>query len=154
MPAMDTASTVREVDMRPRVLRSVTALTLAISLIVLSLSGAARAEQSYALHGLFCNTEGQIDETLARMRSNLSPQAAVALTNQKTVVCVYADKIKYVVIHPIIIRKMLVESQLTKYEATITGVLVGGAMRPVEPPVQIFFVTPESVPGATVLGKV
>jgi hypothetical protein len=67
--------------------------------------------------------------------------------------CVYADKIKYVVIHPIIVGKMLMEPQLTKYEATVTGVLVGGAIRPVAPPVQIFFVTAENVPGAVVLGK-
>ena len=96
-----------------------------ISLVALLMGGSTHAEEGYVLHGLFCNTEGQIDETLAHMRANLTPQAAVALTNEAKVVCVYADKIKYMVIHPIIIGEILGEPSLAKYQATLVGVLVG-----------------------------
>ena len=124
-----------------------------ISLTVLALGGSAQTERSHALHGLFCNSEAQIDETLARMRQNLTPQAAVELTNEKQVVCVYADKIEYMVVHPVMIGEILSESSLIKYQATLVGVLVGGRVRPVEPSVEIFFVTPERLTDATAIGK-
>lgn len=53
------------------------------ALIALALGASAHAKSNHVLHGLFCNTEAQIDETLAHMALNLTPRAAVELTNKK-----------------------------------------------------------------------
>lgn len=112
----------------------------------------AQAQQGHVLHGLFCNTETQIDEALAHMSLKLAPQAVVGLMNEKKVECVLADKIQYMVIRPLIIGGKDRNTSLLKYRATLVGVLVGENIRPVEPPVQIFFVTTEKLTGAAALG--
>ncbi|MDO8353005.1 MAG: hypothetical protein Q7T14_06045, partial [Aestuariivirga sp.] len=66
--------------------------------------------------------------------------------------CVLADRIQYMVVHPVIIGEKNRSSSLLKYHATLIGVLVGGNVRPVEPPVQIFFVTTERLTGSVALG--
>ena len=37
-----------------------------------------------------------------------------------------------------------------KYEASLAGVVVGGAARPVSPPVRVFFATPEPIAAAAI----
>ena len=122
------------------------------ALIVAALGANAQAKQGHVLHGLFCNTEAQIDESLAHLSLNLTPQAAVEMTNTKMIACVFADKVQYMVIHPFIIGGKNRGLSLMKYQATLVGVLVGGNIRPVEPPVQVFFVTTEPLTGVAELG--
>jgi hypothetical protein len=43
---------------------------------VLTLSHASHAEERHALHGLFCNAEAQLEQTLGHLRLGLSPQLA------------------------------------------------------------------------------
>lgn len=120
---------------------------------VLALGSYAKAEQRHALHGLFCNTEEQIDQTLTHMRGGLPLWSAANMTNGDEVVCVYADRIHYVITSPAVIGEAWLDGlMLQKYEATLVGVLVGGNLRPVEPSVQIFFVRGDRLPGAVVMG--
>ena len=41
----------------------------------------AAGEQTHRLRGLFCNTEGQLDEALGHMSRNVAPRPAAELTN-------------------------------------------------------------------------
>lgn len=123
-----------------------------MALIAVAFGVSAQAKSNHVLHGLFCNTEAQIDETVAQMALNLTPRAAVELTNEKIIACVWADKVQYMIANPFIINEIKADLSLIKYQGTLVGVLVGGNIRPVEPPVQIFFVTPERLQGAKVLG--
>ena len=126
---------------------------LFLAALIAAASGAyAQAEQRHVLHGLFCNTEAQIDETLAHLSLNLAPQAVVELMNQEKVACVLADEVQYMIIRPFVIGAKIRSSSLLKYRATLVGVLVGENIRPVEPPVQIFFVTTKRLTGAAALG--
>lgn len=118
----------------------------------MAISGGAQAEQRHALHGLFCNTEAQIEQTLAHMRGGVPPQFAARMVNEHMVVCVYADRIQYVITGPANIGQALLRGvMLVKYEATLVGVLVGGNLRPVEPPARIFFVSGDRLPGAVAI---
>jgi hypothetical protein len=137
------AATLKEVDMKKLFVTALTAMAL---------SASAHANPNHVLQGLFCNTEAQIDETLAHMALNLTPQVAVELTNEKMIACVFADRVHYMITRPFIIGEIKSGVSLLKYQATLVGVLVGDNVRPVEPPVQIFFVTPEHVRGAEELG--
>jgi hypothetical protein len=106
-----------------------------------------------ALQGLFCNAAGQIDETVTHMRKGLSPRAAVELVNREAVVCTFVDLLRYVVDRPVVIKEMPGSFPLFKYEGTLVGVVVGGAVRPVTPPVHIFFAIPERLVGAPLEGR-
>ena len=123
-----------------------------MALIAVSFGVSAHAKSSHVLHGLFCNTEAQIDEAIAHMALNFTPRAAVDLTNEKVIACVLADRVQYMITHPFMIGERSGGLSLIKYQATLVGILVGGNIRPLEPPVQIFFVLPERLDGATVLG--
>ncbi len=125
---------------------------LCMALFAVAFGVSAHAKSSHVLHGLFCNTEAQIDEAIAHMAQNFTPRAAVELTNEKMVACVLADRVQYMITHPFMIGERSGRLTLIKYQATLVGVLVGGNIRPLEPPVQIFFVLPERLDGATVLG--
>jgi hypothetical protein len=114
---------------------------------IVAIGSNADAEQAHVLRGLFCNSEAQIEETLDHMRMNLAPHAAVGLTNRNGVVCVYADRLQYVVTRAFVVREAMDRSgPLIEYEATLVGVLVGERLRPVEPPVQVFFIHPDRLP--------
>lgn len=126
---------------------------LFLAALIAAASGAnAQAEPRHVLHGLFCNTEAKINQSLAHLSLNLAPQSVVELMNEEKVACVLADKVQYMVIRPIIIGGNDRSSPLLKYQATLIGVLVGENIRPVEPPVQIFFVTTKRLTGAAALG--
>lgn len=129
------------------------AIALATPMLLL-LGMSAEAEESHALRGLFCRTEAQIVETFGHMTANRGPGAAVEMTNRDEIACVYADRIDYVVVRPFIIGQVRHNGvSFVEYEATLTGVRVGGNLRPIEPAVRVFFVQPDRLPGAIVLGK-
>lgn len=107
-----------------------------------------------ALQGLFCNAADQIDETVTRMRQGLSPRAAVELVNREAVVCTFVDLLRYVVDRPVVIREIPGSFPLFKYEGTLVAVVVGGAVRPVTPPVRIFFAIPARLVDAPLEGCV
>ena len=100
------------------------------------------------LQGLFCNAAEQIDDALSHMRGGLSPQAAVRLINGEEVVCTFVDSLRYVIDRPVIIQEIRGTFPLFKYEGTLVAVIVGGMVRPVTPPVQIFFAIPERLDDA------
>ncbi len=101
-----------------------------------------------ALQGLFCNAAEQIDDALSHMRGGLSPQAAVRLINGDEVVCTLVDSLRYVIDRPVIIQEIRGTLSLFKYEGTLVAVIVGGVVRPVTPPVHIFFAVPERLDDA------
>jgi len=111
----------------------------------LALVSSAQAEATYVTRGLFCNTEAQLDKVLAHLRAGVSPVLAVELGNERSVECVFADLVRYVVTRPVIIGEVFLQRPLLKYKATLVGVVVGGNLRPVEPPVQMFFVLREQL---------
>lgn len=104
--------------------------------------------RTHSLQGLFCNAAGQIDETPTHMRRGLSPRAAVEFTNRDAVVCTFVDLLHYVVDRPVVIQEIRGSFPLFKYEGTLVAVIVGNAIRPVTPPVHIFFAIPEELDGA------
>ena len=119
----------------------------AFAAILLPLTTAAKAKDGQVLRGLFCNTRTQLEETL-RIAGGSSNEltTAVAMANRDKVVCTFAYSIGFMVIQPVAIGTGVVNgNQQTLYEATLVGVLVGGNPRPVEPPLQTFFVTMDPV---------
>ena len=134
--------------------RAISIRTLVIaSGMALFLSAEARGGEMHILHGLFCNSESQVEQTVAHMQANVAPRIAVELTNEKEVACVYADRIRYMVVRPLIIGEVRYRgTPFMKYEATLVGVMVGDNPRPVEPPVPIYFIDPERLPGAVSVG--
>lgn len=124
----------------------------ALAIATCLLTGSAQAEQTRALHGLFCNTEAQARDVLEHYGSNMSLHAAVANVNEGAVKCVVADAIQYVVSQPLIIDTITQNGfVLTVYEANLVGVVVGGNSRPVAPPVRTFFVLDKRLGGVATL---
>jgi hypothetical protein len=119
-----------------------TAPRLLVAALALACAAPA-AGQELRLQGLFCNAEDQLDRALARMSHGLDPRLAAELENREAVVCTWVDRLHYLVRHP-------VKVGAVKYEASLTGVVVGGAVRPVSPPVRMFFATPEPIAAAAV----
>ena len=112
-------------------------------------------ERVHRLQGLFCNTEEQIDQTLAHMSRAVPSHAAVELTNSEAIVCTWVDRLHYVVEAPSIIGEVPGAVPLVKYEATLTGVVVGGGqVREVSPPTRIFFAVPRRLANAPVESRV
>ncbi len=128
------------------------ALAIATGLLAGLPTGSAQAEQTRALHGLFCNTEAQARDVLEHFGSNMTLQAAAVIVNEGAVNCVVADRIQYVVSQPLIIATISQNGfALTIYEANLVGVLVGGNTRPVAPPVRTFFVLDRRLGGVATL---
>ena len=107
-------------------------------------------QATHQLTGLFCNTEAQIDETIAHLKRKLAPRDAVALVNSDAIVCNYVDQVEYVVISPVDIGRVRSFIPLVKYRATLIGAIVGKRFRELEPPVTIFFVAPNWLISASV----
>ena len=117
---------------------------LMLSALGIALAAAApAAEPELRLQGLFCNGEDQLDRALARIGRGLDPRLAAELENRDGVACTWVDRLHYLVRHPVRVGSV-------QYEASLTGVVVGGAVRPVSPPVRVFFATPEPIAAATV----
>lgn len=130
--------------------------TAATSIAFLALahgSAPAARTSTHALQGLFCNSAEQIDETVTHMREGLSPRAAVELVNRGAVVCTFVDLLRYIVDRPVVIKEIPGSFPLFKYEGTLVAVVVGGAVRPVTPPVHIFFAIPERLGDASLEGR-
>jgi hypothetical protein len=107
--------------------------------LVLMLSGTAHSGE--VVQGLFCNEIKQIHEVFTLLNAKIPPMFAVAKVNKNQADCVYVDKISYMIVRPAAVGKeSLSELRLTIYEAMLVGVLVGANPRPVQPPVNIFFV--------------
>ena len=60
--------------------------------------------------------------------------------------------LRYVVDRPVIIQEIRGSFPLFKYEGTLVAAIVGGAIRPVTPPVHIFFAIPERLDDAPLEG--
>ena len=124
---------------RRRLIRSWVAATLAVLAFLPCWQAGAGTRQ--VLHGLFCNMEKQVDATVALLRPDVTLDAAVAIANSSKVKCVLAKDIEFVVVDPVAIGEIeYLGLQFTKYEGSLVGVMVGGNLRPVEPPVKTFFV--------------
>lgn len=108
----------------------------------------------FKLQGVFCNTEVQIDKAAAYMAMRLAPRTAVELVNRGDVVCNYVDLIHYLVESPLMVGAVGGSSvRIFKYQVTLKAVSVGGVVRDVTPPAQIFFVTPRAITGVPVAGR-
>jgi hypothetical protein len=117
------------------------------------LASNVQASQTYILHGLFCNTEAQAKQVISHSMKLHSLLVAVEMINAESIVCVVADKIKFMVIHPVLINTNKQQDlSLTLYEATLVGVLVGENPRPVKPPMQTFFFVNGQLTGAATQG--
>ena len=125
-------------------------LPLAVCLVLTLHSPAGAQEGPLGLQGLFCNTEEQIDTALGFMSRGQTPRAAAELTNKGDVVCTYVDALRYVVEHPVEIWQNKSSVAAAKYKAALTGVIAGGRLRPISPPVEIFFAVPERIAEAAV----
>jgi hypothetical protein len=106
------------------------------------------AGEAHRLQGLFCNTEAQLDRALAAVAAGLTPTRAAELANRDAVACTHVDRLHYLIEQPVALGEGAVAP--VRYRGALTGVLVGGALRPVSPPVELFFVTPARVAGAVV----
>ena len=122
---------------------------LALAILLSTIPAEAKPDQ--AIRGVFCNSRPQLEETLDHMRLSNSMALAVSLTNRYAIACVYAYSNRYVVTHPVIIGRAVVNGHaLTLYEATLVKVLVGGNLRPIDPPLQTFFVPMDRISQAEV----
>ena len=117
----------------------------AAALLVCAATTTAAAEPELRLQGLFCNAEDQLDRVLGLMGRGLDPQRATAAENRDAVVCTYVDRLRFVLRDPVRLGEDRRFVPTVKYEATLTGVVVGDALRPVSPPVRLFFVTPQPI---------
>lgn len=125
----------------------------ALAIAALLLAGGAKAEQTRALHGLFCNTQAQARDVLEHFGSGMPLQGAVAKVNEGAVNCVVADRIQYVVSQPLIIETITQNGfSLTIYEASLVGILIGGNTRPIAPPLRTYFVLDKRLGGVAALG--
>ena len=118
-------------------------LSIAACLALAPASPTLAKDQNFPLQGLFCNTLEQIDATLAHIDRGLTPRYAAELSNEHEMVCNYVDLLYYVVKHPIEVEAHRGRMSAVKYEAVLTGVIVGGLLRPISPSKRIFFITPE-----------
>ncbi|MFN4142996.1 hypothetical protein [Aestuariivirga sp.] len=124
---------------------------VATAAIVLA-TASTLANDRHALNGLFCNTKAQVEMVFKEAGRGIPFQGVVEMVNQDKVVCVHATKVRYVVRNIGSVSTMVSRgSQLNIYEATLTGLIVGGNSRPIEPPLQIFFVPTERLPSAVLL---
>jgi hypothetical protein len=125
-------------------------IPLAVCLALTFHSPVWAQDRPLGLQGLFCNTEEQIDGALGLMIQGQTPRAAAALANKSAVVCTYVDELRYVVGHPVEIWQNKSAVAAAKYKAVLTGVVVGGRLRPISPPVEIFFAVPERLSDAAI----
>ena len=113
-------------------------------------SDAFADDQVSRIQGLFCNSEAQLDETLTHIGRNVPPRAAIAIVNKDAVVCNHVDQIEYALIRVVNIGRVRGLVPLVKYRGTLVGVVVGQRLRPVEPPVTVFFVAPDRLTAISV----
>ena len=123
------------------------------ALITLASVSGSLADGAHVVHGLYCRTEAQVDAAISFIQRDVAPSHAAEMVNREEVVCVFADKIWYMMDHPMMIgQKQHRGVSLIKYEGTLVGVLVGKNPRPIEPPLHLYFVLPERLPGVAESG--
>jgi hypothetical protein len=122
-------------------------LPLATVAAALAAGGSALASEAQRIQGLFCNTEAQIDQARADIAAGVSPRRAADRANRDAVVCNYVDRIEYLIARPVSFGDPALP--LVKYRGALVGVMVGDALRPVTPEVELYFLTPQQVAGAT-----
>jgi hypothetical protein len=121
-------------------------ISVATFAAALAAGGSAVAGEAQRLQGLFCNTEAQIDQALADIAAGVPPPRAADRANRDAVVCTYVDRIAYLIARPAALGDPALP--LVKYRGALVGVMVGGALRPVTPEVELYFLTPHKVAGA------
>jgi hypothetical protein len=115
--------------------------------LCLAIAGPARPQDGPIwLQGLFCNTEAQVDAVLAHVASGGSWQGAAARANRMEIVCTYVDLLRFGIGSGASIGYG--GGPLVRYRGELVAVQVGGAVRPVSPPVELFFVTPDAMGAA------
>ena len=102
------------------------------------------------LQGLFCNAEKELDGALASLGRVRSFPAAAELANVDEVVCTYVDALHYLVATPVKIAEGGNGLLLPRYRGWLVGVVAGERVRPVDPAVEVYFVTPDTPTGAVV----
>lgn len=123
----------------------------AAAMAALMLVGPVSAKDvAFRVQGLFCNLESQLDRALDDIDRGVSPQAAAGLVNSAAVVCTYVDLLHYVVAAPVNIGVGRGRLPVIKYRGTLVGVLLGGELRGLVPPAEVFFVTPQPIASAAV----
>jgi len=119
-------------------------------LMALASVAGTRADGAHLVHGLHCRTEAQVDAAIALIQGDMHPAAAAEMLNRDEVVCVFADKILYMIERPAMIGQAKRGGvSLIKYEGTLVGVLVGKNPRPIEPPMHLYFVLPVRLSGVS-----
>lgn len=121
---------------------ALSAVGIAVCLAGLPTGPATAEGRGEALQGIFCNTEAQLDAVLAAMSAGASPGGAVEIANVGAVACTLVDRLGFVVVDPVVVADGGA-APFAKHRGTLTGVLAGGALRPVTPPVTVFFATPD-----------
>jgi hypothetical protein len=102
------------------------------------------AADARRLQGLFCNTEAQIDRAREEMAKGRHPRSVAERLNRDAVVCTYVDRLHFLIVGA----RLLGEALPPKYRGSLVAVDVGDARRPVSPPVELYFLIPEPLPGA------
>jgi hypothetical protein len=123
-------------------------LSVAVIGAGLAVGCSALAEDAQRLQGLFCNTEAQIDQALANIAGGVSPRHAADLANLESVVCNYVDRIEYLIARPVALGATSLP--IVKYRGALVGVIIGGALKPVVPEAEVYFLTPREVVDAAV----
>jgi hypothetical protein len=122
--------------------------------LLLVLGTAASAASNQVVHGLFCKSRATLDEAVGHMQEDLTPAQAALLTNREEVVCVYADRISFMLEGASALGKAQYGGKaLYLYEAAAVGILVGDNPRPLEPPVHMYFAVPDQLPGVALAGE-
>jgi hypothetical protein len=107
---------------------------------------APRVGDARRLQGLFCNTEAQIVGAREAMAQGHHPRTVAERLNRDAVVCTYVDRLHFLIVEA----RLLGEGPLPTYRGRLVAVDVGDARRPVSPPVELYFLTPEPLQDARV----
>jgi hypothetical protein len=139
--------------MRGKTMRSALRHLLLALPLFLAMGTAASAASNHVVHGLFCKTRANLDEAIAYIQENVSAPEAVLLTNREEVVCVYADRIGFMLEDASALGKAQRDgTALYLYEGAAVGILVGDNPRPLTPPVHMYFAVPRQLPGVALAG--
>jgi hypothetical protein len=121
----------------------------AAALLALALvpAAAAATETPQTLQGMFCSSEAQLDQALRLMVDGVSVELTLSALNTNGQACTLIDQIGYVVDAPVTLGRST-DGVRFKYRASLVAVRIGTGVRPVEPPVAVFFFRDTPLPGA------
>jgi hypothetical protein len=98
------------------------------------------------LQGSFCNSEAQIDRMLGHMAGGSDARTAVELVNMGRIDCTFVDAIAYQIERAVLIGGGQAGLP-AKYRGRLVGIVIGGTLRAVTPPADIFFAAPAPIDG-------